>query len=156
MRISLTVFFEDPLKEARTLMQGNTERQSKLKQAACVCMLAAMLFLLTGCRTGSVFDGSMVSDASGFRMEYSILNREESAGLNLTEGDRLQVSLSHTEGTVDVTVSMNGKEPIYRGNGQQNAEFVLEILEKGNYHISVTGHQAKGNIAFIRIPGGQE
>jgi hypothetical protein len=137
-------------------MQGNTERRFKLKQAACVCMLAAMLFLLTGCRTGSVFDGSRVSDASGFRMEYSILNREESAGLNLTEGDRLQVSLSHTEGTVDVTVGMNGKEPIYRGNGQQNAEFVLEILEKGNYHISVSGHQAKGNIAFIRIPGGQE
>ena len=134
-------------------MQGNTERQSKLKQAACVCMLAAMLFLLTGCRNGSVFDGSRVSDASGFRMEYSILNREESAGLNLTEGDRLQVSLSHTEGTVDVTVGMNGKEPIYRGNGQQNAGFVLE---KGNYHISVSGHQAKGNIAFIRIPGGQE
>ena len=137
-------------------MQGNTERQFKLKQAACVCMLAAMLFLLTGCRNGSVFDGSRVSDASGFRMEYSILNREESAGLNLTEGDRLQVSLSHTEGTVDVTVGMEGQEPIYRGNGQQNAEFVLEILEKGNYHISVSGHQAKGNIAFIRIPGGQE
>ena len=58
--------------------------------------------------------------------------------------------------TVDVTVGMNGKEPIYRGNGQQNAEFVLEILVKGNYHISVSGHQAKGNIAFIRIPGGQE
>ena len=137
-------------------MQGNTERRSKLKQAACVCMLAAMLFLLTGCRTGSVFDGSRVSDASGFRMEYSILNREESAGLNLTEGDRLQVSLSHTEGTVDVTVGMNGKEPIYRGNGQQNADFSLEIAETGNYHISVTGHQAKGNITFTRIPGGQE
>ena len=134
-------------------MQGNTERQSKLKQAACVCMLAAMLFMLTGCRTGSVFDGSRGSDASGFRMEYSILNREESAGLNLTEGDRLQVSLSHTEGTVDVTVGMNGKEPIYRGNGQQNAEFVLEIAETGNYHISVTGHQAKGSISFTRIPG---
>ena len=137
-------------------MQGNTERQSKLKQAACVCMLAAMLFLLTSCGTGSVFDGSRVSDAFGFRMEYSILNREESAGLNLTEGDRLQVSLSHTEGTVDMTVSMEGQEPIYRGNGQQNAEFVLEIAETGNYHISVSGHQAKGNIAFIRIPGGQE
>ena len=144
------------IRTKRLLLRPFRERKSKLKQAACVCMLAAMLFLLTGCRTGSVFDGSRVSDASGFRMEYSILNREESAGLNLTEGDRLQVSLSHTEGTVDVTVGMDGKEPIYRGNGQQNAEFVLEILEKGNYHISVSGHQAKGNIAFIRIPGGQE
>ena len=138
------------------MMHGNTAQQSKRKAAAWIYMLAAMLFLLTGCGTGSVFDGSRGSDASGFRMEYSMLNQEESADLNLTEGDRLQVSLSHTEGTVDVTVGMNGKEPIYRGNGQQNADFVLEIAETGSYHISVSGHQAKGNIAFIRIPGGQE
>ena len=134
-------------------MQGNTERRSKLKQAACVCILAAMLFLLTGCGTGSVFDGSRVSDTSGFRMEYSILNREESVDLNLIAGDRLQVSLSHTEGNVDMTVGMDGKEPIYRGNGQQNTEFVLEIAETGNYHISVSGHQAKGNVSFTRISG---
>ena len=119
-------------------------------------MLAAMLFLLTGCGTGSVFDGSRVSDASGFRMEYSILNREASADLNLTEGDRLQVSLTHTEGYVDVTVGLNGKEPIYRGNGQRNAGFVLEIAETGNYHISVSGHRAKGSVSFTRIPGAQE
>ena len=133
-------------------MHGNTAQQSKRKAAAWIYMLAAMLFLLTGCGTGSVFDGSRVSDASGFRMEYSILNREESADLNLTEGDRLRVSLSHTEGSADVIVGMEGKTPIYRGNGQQNADFVLEIPETGNYHISVTGHQAKGNISFTRIP----
>ena len=140
------------IRTKRLLLRPFRKRQSKLKQAACVCMLAAMLFLLTGCRTGSVFDGSRVSDASGFRMEYSILNREESAGLNLTEGDRLQVSLSHTEGTVDVTVGMEGQAPIYRGNGQQNADFVLEIAETGSYHIFVSGHQAKWNISFTRIP----
>ena len=137
-------------------MQGNIKRQSKLKQAACVCMLAAMIFLLTGCGSGSVFDGSRVSDASGFRMEYSILNREESADLTLTEGDCLQVDLLHSEGTVDVTVGLEGKEPIYRGNRQQNAGFVLEIADPGSYHISVTGHQAKGSVSFARIPGGKE
>ena len=115
-----------------------------------------MLFVLIGCGTGSVFDGSRVSDASGFQMEYSILDHVESADLDLTEGDRLKVTLSHTEGSVDVSVGMEGQRPIYRGNGQQNADFVLEIAETGNYHIFVSGHQAKGNIAFIRIPGGQE
>ena len=110
-------------------MQGNVARQSKLKAAVGICMLAAMLFLLAGCGAGSAFEGSRVSDASGFRMEYSILNQKESADLNLTEGDYLQVSLSHTEGYVDVTVQPEGKEPIYRGNGQQNADFVLEIVE---------------------------
>ncbi len=137
-------------------MQGNTARQFKLKAAVGICMLAAMLFLLAGCGTGGVFEGSRASDASGFRMEYSILNREESADLSLTAGDCLQVSLSHTEGYVDVTVQPEGKEPIYRGNRQQNAVFVLEIAETGNYHISVSGHQAKGEISFTRIPGEQE
>ena len=138
------------------MIHENTARQSKLKAEAGICLLSALLFLLTGCRSGSVFDGSRVFDASGFRMEYSMLNREESADLNLMEGDYLQVSLSHTEGYVDVTVQPEGKEPIYRGNGQQNADFVLEIVETGNYHISVSGHQAKGKITFTRIPGEQE
>lgn len=134
------------------MMHSSTARQSKRKVTAGICMFAAMIFLLAGCRAGSVFDGSRVSDTSGFRMEYSILNREESADLTLTEGDCLLVSLSHTEGTVDVTVGMEGQTPIYRGNGQQNAEFVLEIAETGSYHIFVSGHQAKGNISFTRIP----
>ena len=54
---------------------------------------------------------------------------------------------------MDVTVGMEGQTPIYRGNGQQNAEFVLEIIETGSYHISVSGHQAKGSISFTRVPG---
>ena len=137
-------------------MQGKTAWQSRLKAAAGFCMLAAMYFLLTGCGTGSVFDGSRAADASGFRMEYSMLNREESADLTLREGDCLRVSLSHTDGSVNVTVGMEGQEPIYRGNGQQNADFILEIAESGNYHISVSGHQAKGSISFTRIPGEKE
>ena len=138
------------------MIHENTARQSKLKAEAGICLLSALLFLLTGCRSGSVFDGSRVFDASGFRMEYSILNQKESADLNLMEGDYLQVSLSHTEGYVDVTVQSDGKEPIYRGNGQQNADFVLEIPETGGYRISIIGHQAKGKITFTRIPGEQE
>ena len=119
-------------------------------------MLAAMVLPLTGCGTGSVFDGSRVANASEFQMEYSVLNREESADLPLTEGDCLRVSLSHTDGSVNVTVGMEGQEPIYRGNGHQNADFILEIAESGNYHISVSGHQAKGSISFTRIPGEKE
>ena len=121
-----------------------------------VCFLTGLLFLLVGCGMGSVFDGSRVSNASEFQMEYFVLNREETAELELKAGDRLEVTLSHTKGYVDVTVGLCGKDPIYRGNGQENAGFVLEIAETGNYHISVSGHQAKGNVSFTRIPGGQE
>ena len=134
-------------------MQGNTARLPNRKAAAVICMLAAMIVLLTGCGTSSVFDGSRVANASEFQMEYSALNREEAAELVLQAGEQLRVTLSHTEGTVDVTVGMEGQEPIYRGNGHQNADFILEIAESWNYHISVSGYQAKGSISFTRIPG---
>ena len=137
-------------------MQGNTARLSKRKAVAAICMLAAMVLPLTGCGTGSVFDGSRVANASEFQMEYSVLNREETAELVLQAGEQLRVTLSHTEGTVDVTVGMEGQEPVYRGRGQQNAEFVLEIAKTGNYHISVSAHQAKGNVSFTRISGEKE
>ena len=137
-------------------MRSSTARQSKRKATAGICMFAAMIFLLAGCGTGSVFDGPRVSDASGFRMEYSILNREKSADLILREGDCLLVSLSHTEGTVDVTVGMEGQTPIYRGNGQQNAAFLLEIAETGKYHIAVSGYHAKGSVSFTRISEDQD
>ena len=137
-------------------MQGNTARLPNRKAAVVICMLAAMILLLTGCGTGSVFDGSRVANASEFQMEYSALNREEAAELVLQDGEQLRVTLSHTEGTVDVTVGMEGQEPVYRGRGQQNAEFVLEIAKTGNYHISVSGHQAKGNVSFTRISGEKE
>ncbi len=127
-----------------------------LKISVGICMFAGLLFHLTGCGTGSVFDGSRVSSASVFQMECSVLDREETAALELWAGDQLQVTLSHAEGSVDVTVGQKGKDPIYRGNGQQNANFLLEISETGTYHISVSGHRAKGKISFIRIPGSQE
>ena len=137
-------------------MQENRALKRSMKTAAGICMPTSLLISPTGCGTGGVFDGSRAPDASGFRMEYSILNRRGSADLNLTEGDRLQVSPTHTEGNVDMTVGMEGKAPICRGSRRQNAEFIPEIAETGGDPVSVAGHRAMGNVSFIRIPGGQK
>ena len=114
-------------------------------------LLATGLFL-TGCGKNTAFDGSRISSETEFRMEYSVLDKEESAELQLTEGDQIQVSISHTAGNVDVIVGQKGEEPIYKGTGQENADFILTIPKTGSYHISVTGHGAKGEVSFIRIP----
>jgi hypothetical protein len=97
------------------------------------------------------FEGSIISTETEFRMEYSILNKEESAELKLTEGDQIQVSISNTAGNVEVIVGQNGEDPIYKGTGQENADFILTIPKTGAYQILVIGHHAKGEIYFTRI-----
>ena len=115
-------------------------------------ILLAACLLLSGCGGKSTFDGSRTSDETGFRMEYRILDKEESAEMKLTEGDRIQVHISHTSGNVDVIVGENSEELIYKGTEQENADFILTVPKTGCYHVSVTGHRAKGEVSFTCIP----
>ena len=115
-------------------------------------ILLVICLLLSGCGGKSTFDGSRTPDETGFRMEYSILDKEESAELKLTKDDQMQVHILHTAGNVDVIVGQKGEEPIYKGTAQENADFILTIPKTGSYQISVTGHRAKGEISFTCIP----
>ena len=115
-------------------------------------ILLAACLLLSGCGEKGAFDGSKISDEMGLRMEYSNLDKVESAELKLTEGDQIQVHISHTTGNVDVIFCEDGGDPIYKGTAQENADFILTVPETGCYHISVTGHRAKGEISFTCIP----
>ena len=115
-------------------------------------ILLAACLLLSGCGEKGAFDGSKTSDETLFRMDYSILDKEESAELKLAEGDQIQVHISHTTGNVDVIVGQNGEEPIYKGTEQENADFILTVPKTGCYHVSVTGHRAKGEVSFTCIP----
>ncbi len=110
----------------------------------CICAI------LTECSPSSVVDGNKVSDADCFYMEYSILNKQEDTVMKLRSGDQLQMEIAQTKGSVDVIMGMDGKEPIYEGNGLIEIGFTLMIEKTGDYHIFVTGNRARGYVSFER------
>ncbi len=121
-------------------------RHAFLSVAVTVCVM------LTACGAGSSFEGSRVTDENGFRMTYTMLNREESASLELEAGDRLKAEISQTAGSVDLLIGAEGADPVYEGNGLTGMEFTLNITEAGRYRISVTGHKAVGSVGLTVLP----
>jgi len=121
-----------------------------------IMILSAVSCLLAGCGKPTAFEGNRVSDENGFWMEYAILDREETVDMPLVEGEQFRVSMTHVIGDVDVLVGRMGKEPIYKGSGQTDADFVLIIPETGTYRISITGHRAKGAISFVRTAADED
>lgn len=89
--------------------------------------------------------------ADRFQMDYSVLKQQEGASLALTADDAIMVSIAQESGTVDVIVGMDEKEPIYEGNELTNTSFTLNILQSGTYQITVTGHDACGNVSFTKV-----
>ena len=77
------------------VLNGSPKRDKRgITKEAITAILLAICLLLSGCGGKTTFDGSKTSDETGFRMEYSILDKEESAELELTEGDQIQVYIS--------------------------------------------------------------
>lgn len=74
----------------------------------------------------------------------------QKASVQLESGDILEVVISNESGNVDVSVGIDGAEPVYTGNGLTDFRFSLNILESGIYQITVTGHNACGSVSFIK------
>ena len=141
-------------KTARRTLKKRIARTAVQVLLSALCL--ALCLLPAGCGSPSAFEGTRTKSESGFWMEYSILDREETADLTMAEGEELEVRIHHTAGDVDVTVGRVGEEPVYQGSGQTNAEFAVTIPKAGTYRISVTGHRAKGSVFFNRTPGTAE
>lgn len=110
---------------------------------------------MAACQVGSTFDGNLISDDGIFKMDYSALNGQKVSSMILSEGESVRVSIAQKEGVVDVTIGIDGKEPIYEGNGLSHIDFTLNISQSGTYQISVTGHKACGTVSFIKVNDGE-
>ena len=119
-----------------------------MRIASFLFLLVFLSLLFTGCHTKGYFDGMLVADGKGFRMDYSMLDGTEEVFLFLEEGDELEVRIAQERGSVSVTVGTD-RGSVYRGTGLTDAVFTLIIPQTGEYHICVTGKGSRGSICLL-------
>ena len=115
-------------------------------------LVLALCLTLSGCGTARRFDGSIVRNDGEFRLDYRYLNQTECAQMTLSAGDTIRVQISHTSGSVTVTIAPSGQPPIYEGNNLTDFSFTVCAAEAGTYDISVTGNRACGSASFTVEP----
>jgi hypothetical protein len=108
-----------------------------------------MILCLSGCQQVN-FDGSRTSNEDQYIIEYRVLNKTDSAELQLSAGDVVDVEIVANSGKVDVLVKHSDGTEIYRGNDATTGSFKLDIAKAGTYQFSVSGDNANGSVRFIK------
>lgn len=110
-----------------------------------LCMAA------TSCGAGE-FDGEIISDSDRFLLDYRAFDCSKRASLTLEEGDSLRVVIDNADGEVDLSVGIEGQDPVYEGKSLRTFSFTISISAHGSYLIEVIGHDARGSVSVIKSP----
>ena len=87
-------------------------------------------------------------------MEYSIFNTSDHRELSLETGDVIDTVVVSDDGSVDIQVENSAGEAIYSETDVPTSEFEISISQDDVYTFTVTGHEAKGSVSFIKRGSG--
>lgn len=108
-----------------------------------------LILCVSGCQQVT-FDGSRTSNEDQYIIEYNVLNITDSAELQLSEGDVVDVEIISNSSKVDVLVKHSDGTEIYKGNDAKTGSFKLSITKTGTYTITVSGANANGSVRVIK------
>lgn len=112
-------------------------------------VVVLLCVLLAACGEGYVFDGQKTATNGVFQLDYALFDGKEIADMALESGSVLKLTVFQEEGSVDITVGIEGGITIYEGHGLTDMTFTLNVNQSGTYRITVVGHNAKGNVSVV-------
>ena len=124
-----------------------------MKKTVFAGILCISLTLLSACGHAT-FNGSSTGNDSQFIMEYSVLNTSDHRKLSLKAGDVIDTAVVSDDGSVDIQVENSAGEAIYSETDVPTSAFEIVIQEDDTYTFTVTGHEAKGSVSFIKRGSG--
>lgn len=103
---------------------------------------------LFGYTETSAFDRIVYTDF--YDIAFEQMNSTHSHNIDMDAGESIKVKIISKSGKISVQIYNEDDQPVYRGDDVTDAEFEIQINEKGTYRLCVSGKDAKGRVIFSR------
>lgn len=113
-----------------------------------ISVVVIMMIIFTGC-SKDIFDGTNTSADDCFILNFESLNSTVTHRLELKKNDIIDVELTKNKGRIDVLVSEQTGNLLYRGQNISSGKFSLVITKNANYIFRITGNKASGYVSFM-------
>ena len=122
-----------------------------MKRRMIVCIMLAAILLAAGvtywacCRLPHL-TGSTIKNADAYILDAQYMNGTDGHTMTLNAGDVLAVHIETEKGTLHLEIKAPDGGVLYSGNGQDAADFTVNIAESGSFAVTVKARSAAGSI----------
>ena len=109
-----------------------------------------LVFTACGLYNKSAFVGNEIADTDFYDVDFEQMNSIHSHNIDMDAGESIKVKIIRKSGKISVQIYNEVDQPVYRGDDVTDAEFEIQINEKGTYRLCVSGEDAKGHVIFSR------
>ena len=114
-------------------------------------LISMILFLMScGLCNKSSFMGNEIADTDFYDIDFEQMNSTHSYKIDMDAGESIKVQIIRESGKISVQIYNEDDQPVYKGDDVTDAEFEIQINEKGTYRLCVSGKNAKGHVIFSR------
>ena len=115
-------------------------------------ILFNMILVFTACGLCNkpAFVGNEIADTDFYDVDFEQMNSTYSHNIDMDAGESIKVKIIRKSGKISVQIYNEADQPAYKGDDVTDAEFEIQINEKGTYRLCVSGKDAKGHVIFLR------
>ena len=121
-----------------------------MKRNLFVSLLLGLSVLLTACNR-TEFNGTRVANPDSYRLDIEQMNGTDTHTMEMNAGDILRIHFEIEDGKMNLEIQAPDGTLVYTGNGEEVADFTVNISESGEYSLHVEAHNARGKISIQRI-----
>lgn len=115
------------------------------------CLVLVLTLFLTGCvKTSSRTVMSIENQNShSFSMKYSLFDGQKVYTIKADAAKlAVAIDIESKSGTLAITISQKGQDPVYTGNEIPTSSFVVYLNEPGTYTVTITAKEHSGSYRF--------